>query len=117
MLYLALGIVLMSCADALFTLNILAAGGHELNAVMRSLLRRDVQHFLWVKIGLTGFSVVLLAVAARRHVLGGIPVLRLMQVFCAGYAGLMIYELYLLGWEATAVGVETLDSLSVWVAG
>ena len=38
-LYLALSIVLMSCADALFTLNILTAGGSEVNAVMAALLK------------------------------------------------------------------------------
>jgi hypothetical protein len=117
LLYLALGIVLMSCADALFTLNLLAAGGHELNAFMRALLMSDVEHFLWAKISITGLSVIPLVVAARRRILGRWPVVRLLQVFCAGYAALIIYELYLLGWQATSVGAETVDTLRLWVPG
>lgn len=116
-LYLALGIMLMSCADALFTLNLLAAGGEELNVIMRALLASDVQHFLWAKIGMTGFSVVPLVVAARRQVLGWLPVERVLQFFCGGYALLIVYEIYLLGWLATRTGTETFEQLMLWVAG
>jgi hypothetical protein len=94
-LYLVLGIVLMSCADALFTLNLLALGAEEANVFMEALIGRDVSTFLRVKIGMTAVSVVLLAVAAKRHFLGMVPVLRLLQLFCAGYATLIVYELYL----------------------
>jgi hypothetical protein len=116
-LYLALGIVLMSCADALFTLNLLAAGGQELNVVMRMLLASDVEHFLWAKIGVTGLSVIPLVIAARRHVLGWLRVERFLQFFCAGYAALMVYEIYLLGWHATDLAAESVDTLLLWVAG
>lgn len=94
-LYLVLGIVLMSCADALFTLNLLALGAEEANVFMDVLIGRDVDTFLRVKIGMTAISVILLALAARRHFLSLVPVMRLLQLFCAGYATLIIYELYL----------------------
>jgi hypothetical protein len=95
-LYLVLGIVLMSCADALFTLNLLAAGGEELNAAMRVLIVTDTRHFLWVKIGMTGACAVLLALAARRRFFGKIRIIRFLQLFCAAYAALIVYELWLL---------------------
>ena len=86
----------MSCLDALFTLNLLAVGGEEINIVMKPLVTQDVQSFLAVKIGVTGFSVVILTAAAHYHIVPGLPVLRLLQAICAGYATLMCYEIYLL---------------------
>ncbi len=94
-LYLVLAIVLMCCADALFTLNLLAAGAEEMNVLMGALITHDVQHFLVLKIGVTCLSVVLLGVAARRQFLGLIPVYRVLQLFCAGYAVLIAWELWL----------------------
>jgi hypothetical protein len=94
-LYLVLAIVLMCCADALFTLNLMAIGAEEVNALMGTLIARDVEGFLAVKIGVTGISVVLLAFAARRQFLVVIPVFRVLQLFCAGYFVLILWELWL----------------------
>jgi hypothetical protein len=94
-LYLALAIVLMCCADALFTLNLLAIGAEEMNALMAALISHDVERFLQLKIGVTGASVILLGVAARRQFLGIIPVFRVLQLFCAGYAALILWEMWL----------------------
>ena len=94
-LYLVLAIVLMCCADALFTLNLMTLGAEEMNVLMGTLIAHDVQRFLVLKIGVTSASVVLLGVAARRQVLGVIPVFRVLQLFCAGYAGLILWELWL----------------------
>ncbi len=94
-LYLALAIVLMCCADALFTLNLLAIGAEEMNVLMDALITHDVERFLALKIGVTGASVVLLCIAARRQFLGVIPVFRVLQFFCAGYAALIVWELWL----------------------
>jgi hypothetical protein len=102
-LYLAITILLMSCADALFTLNLLAVGGEEVNAIMRSLINEDIETFLFAKIGLTGVSVVMLVTAAHREVLGRFSVRSVLKFICLGYAALLCYELYLLGWEATGV--------------
>lgn len=116
-LYLALAIMLMSCLDALFTLNLLTVGGEELNAIMRALLGRGSHWFLWVKLGLTATSLVVLATVARRMLLGRLPVLGFIWVFAAAYAALIGWEIYLLGWHATGVGEATLDHLARWVAG
>ena len=95
-LYLVLAIVLMCCADALFTLNLMAVGAEEMNALMGALIAQDVEHFLIVKIGVTCISVVLLAFAARRQFLVVIPVFRVLQLFCAGYFALLLWELWLI---------------------
>lgn len=116
-LYMALAIVLMSCADALFTLNLLAAGGEELNVIMQALLGQGTRWFLWAKIGLTGLSIVVLVTVARRLLLGRVPVLWLIQLFFVGYVMLIAWEIYLLGWHATSAGDEAVDFLGRWVAG
>ncbi len=94
-LYLVLAILLMCCADALFTLNLMAIGAQEMNALMGALIAQDVERFLVVKIGVTSISVVLLALAARRQFLVVIPVFRVLQLFCAGYIVLIVWELWL----------------------
>lgn len=116
-LYLALSILLLSCADALFTLNLLAAGGEEVNGVMRALLGQGPRWFLWSKIGLTGLSIVVLVIGARRLLLGRLPVLWLLRAFFLGYAVLVAWEIYLLGWQVTAVGNDAIDGLARWAAG
>lgn len=95
-LYLALAIVLMSCTDALLTLNILAVGGEEINGFMAWLIAADPGWFLAVKIAATGLGVSLLAVAVNRHLLGLVPVIRILQTCCVAYAMLLAWELYLL---------------------
>jgi len=95
-LYLALAILLMSCLDALLTLNILTVGGRELNGLMDWLIRSNVFWFLAVKIGLTGLAISLLAVAVNRHLLGVLPVIHILQLICLGYGLLMVWEGYLL---------------------
>ena len=102
-LYLALSIVLMCCADALFTLNLMAIGAEEVNALMDNLIAHDVERFLAIKIGVTGGSVILLGVAARRRFLGIIPVYRVLQLFCAGYVVLLLWELWLFAVYATGL--------------
>lgn len=95
LLYLTLAILLMSCADALLTLNLLAAGAEELNIIMRFLLGKGPRWFLWIKIGLTACSIIVLAAAARHRILGRIPVIWLIKLCFAGYVLLICWELYL----------------------
>jgi hypothetical protein len=116
-LYLALAIVLMSCADALFTLNLLAAGGEELNGVMRFLLDHDTRAFLWTKIALTGLGIVVLATASRRRLVGRLPVMWCLRLLFVAYLALIAWEIYLLGWHATSAGDGAVESLRRWAAG
>lgn len=95
MLYLALAILLLSCTDALFTLNLLVLGAEELNVFMQAMLDRSVPTFIGVKIGLTAVSVVVLVVVAQRRFMGWFRVVRVLQGICVGYVALIAYELYL----------------------
>ena len=94
-LYLALGVLLLSCTDALFTLNLINIGATEANVFMASMLADGVDHFVVSKIWITSLSVVILVIAARRTFLGPLNVEHLLQFFCALYILLIGYELYM----------------------
>ena len=79
-MYVALAIVLLSCVDALFTLNLLTIGAIEANLFMDDLLSIGVEPFLWTKISLTVVSVVALVFAAKRHFMGWFRVLRVLHL-------------------------------------
>lgn len=96
-LYLALAVLLLSCTDALFTLNLLKLGANEANALMNSMLAHGVDAFLAVKIGMTAFSIVVLVAAARRKFFGLFRVVRLLQLICLGYLVLIGYEIWMFG--------------------
>jgi len=95
LLYVALAIVLLSCTDALFTLNLLNIGAYEANPLMNGMLQISVDRFLRVKIGLTAVSVVVLVFAAQSQFLGRFRVVNLLYMACFIYAALILYELFL----------------------
>ena len=95
-LYLALGVLLLSCTDALFTLNLLSAGATEGNTFMASMLDDSVDNFLAVKIGITSLSLIVLVAAARRKFFRSFSVEHLLQVLCVGYFLVICYEVFLL---------------------
>ena len=94
-LYLALAIFLLSCVDALFTLNLLNAGATEANIIMAKMLEHSVDKFIAVKIILTATSLLVMVLAARRKFVGAISVEHLLQLFCCAYLLVILYELYL----------------------
>ena len=94
-LYYALGVLLLSCVDALFTLNLLNHGADEANILMASALGRGIDWFLACKISLTGISLVFLAALSRRRFFGSYNVEHLLQVFFAAYLFVIAYEIYI----------------------
>lgn len=94
-LYLALGVFLLSCTDALFTLNLLHAGAAEANIVMASMLETSMDRFVIAKISITGFCLCVLVFAARRKVVRSFSVEHLLQTFFVGYLMLICYEIYM----------------------
>ena len=94
-LYVALGVLLLSCTDALFTLNLLNAGATEANAVMASILDQGVEKFVAVKIGITAISVVILVTTARRKFFSSFSVEHLLRGFFTLYIVVICYEVYL----------------------
>jgi hypothetical protein len=93
---LAIAIVVMSCMDAWFTLHLLSIGGEEVNWFMAVLLEKDVSTFLAIKYMVTGAGVIVLVALARFRLGGLLPVRRVLEALTAGYACLLIYEVYLL---------------------
>lgn len=95
LLYVALTIVLLSCTDALFTLNLLNIGAIEANLFMNEMITVGAEQFLWVKISTTNVSVLALVFVAQRRFMGWFRVIRLLQLICVGYIILIVYEIYL----------------------
>lgn len=95
LLFLAVGVVLLSCADAFLTLVLLDLGAVEVNVVMAHLIERDVALFAAVKIGLTAAGVVVLVVHFSFR-LFRLPVRTLLSLFLLGYLALLAHQLAML---------------------
>lgn len=109
-LYLALAVLLLSCTDALFTLNLLILGANEANSLMETVLAHGVDTFLAVKISMTAIAVVVLVAVARRKFMGLFRVVRLLQLICLGYMVLIAYEIWLF---SVVFGIGVADGLSL----
>jgi len=96
LLYLAIGILLLSAMDAALTLNLLALGGSEVNAVMDYFIDLDHYCFAAVKMTLTGLGVVLLVSHANWRLFGVLPVSGILGIVALGYLALIGYEIMLL---------------------
>jgi hypothetical protein len=94
-LYLTLGVLLLSCTDALFTLNLLPLGATEANFVMASILEQGIPGFVASKISLTAISLVLLVAVVRRKFYRSLSVEHLLKFFFVGYFLVICYEIYL----------------------
>lgn len=92
---LAMAIIVMSCMDGLFTLNLLSMGAEEVNYFMKVLIEEDARQFLTIKYLATASGVVFLVAYSRFRLAGVLPVRRILEVLCALYACLIIWELYL----------------------
>lgn len=96
MLYLTLGILLLSATDAVFTLNLLKVGAAEVNVFMSKLIEQDLYLFAWTKMLLTGLGASVLAFYGKRKVCRLVPGAHLLYGFLAAYALLVLYEAVLL---------------------
>jgi hypothetical protein len=96
--WLAVGmlIILLSAADALLTLRLLAAGASEGNPLMAGFLNGGAYGFSVVKMLLTAGGVVLLTLAARLRAFGRLPVAAVLYTVLVAYVALVGYELWLL---------------------
>ena len=92
----AIIILLLSVADALLTLTLVARGASEINPLMEPLVHGSGHGFALWKLGLTALGVVLLTLFARMRILGGIAVGSILYVVLCGYLVLVGYELWLL---------------------
>lgn len=93
---LALLLVALSIADAVFTLTLLSRGGTELNPIMATMLELGVGPFAASKMALTAIPAVLLAATANLRIFGRVRVRSILGALVGLYAGLICYELLLL---------------------
>jgi hypothetical protein len=96
LLPLAMGIALLSMADAFLTTQLLMRGADEVNPVMAALLYKGVAAFTAVKMGLTSLSILFLVVLSRYRFMRLIKVEVFMYIVLIGYLALISYEIYLL---------------------
>jgi hypothetical protein len=95
--WLAVGltILLLSCADAVLTLTLIAHGANEVNPFMAPLVEGSGPAFAIWKMGLTGMGVFVLTMLARLRAFGG-SVGVILYIVLAAYVILVAYELFLL---------------------
>lgn len=91
----AMMVLLLSFADAILTLTLIAHGASEINPLMDPLVRGSGHGFAFWKIGLTALGVVVLTLLARLRIWGR-TVGTVLYITLAGYVVLVIYELFLL---------------------
>jgi hypothetical protein len=91
----AIGILLLCCADAFLTLTLIRHGATEVNPLMAPLVAGSGHAFAFWKMGLTSLCVVLLTVLARLRVFGR-TVGVILYIALAAYVILVSYELFLL---------------------
>lgn len=95
--FLATGIMLMSCVDAFFTLQLLDRGAVEVNPVMAAVIGQSTSTFAVTKMLLTSIAILMLVFLANATLLNRIRAGQLLTFFFGCYAVLVCYELvYLL---------------------
>ena len=96
LLAVAIGILLLSAADAFLTVTLLVNGAEEMNPVMGVLLYRSVAMFTVLKMGMTGVGTVLMVFLSRYRFMRLVPVELVLYAVLAAYVGLIGYEIWML---------------------
>lgn len=91
--FLATGTMLLSCADAFLTLQLLDRGMIEVNPFMRAVLSQGTMLFTSTKLAMTGFGIFVLVFLAKARFLNRFRTGILLTVFFCCYASLVCYEL------------------------
>jgi hypothetical protein len=94
--FLATGIMLMSCADAFFTLALLERGAYEANPFMSAVMELSTTTFAVAKMTLTGFGILALVFLARMRFLNRVRTGVFLTCFFSCYATLICYEFLML---------------------
>jgi hypothetical protein len=96
LLAVAMGILLLSVADAFMTLTLLSGGADEVNPVMAAVVYNSAALFAALKMAMTGLGVMLMVYLARYRFMRVLRVEFVLYAILAGYAGLLGYEFWLL---------------------
>jgi len=90
--FLATGIMLMSCLDAFFTLQLLDRGAIEINPVMAAVIGHSALRFAISKMVLTGFGILALVFLAKSRFFNRLRTGLILTFFFSIYAVLICYE-------------------------
>lgn len=90
--FLATGTMLLSCADAFFTLRLLERGFYEANPIMAAAIAEGVQFFAVWKMLLTGLGILSLVYLSRSRFLNRMRTGLFLTAFFSFYACLVCYE-------------------------
>jgi len=91
--FLSVGTMLLSCADAFLTLELLNKGMIEANPLMQHALNEGTAFFISVKLLLTALGIFVLVFVAKAHFLNRFRTGLFLTVFFSAYACLVCYEL------------------------
>ncbi len=91
--FLAVGTMLLSCADAFLTLELLSRGMVEANPVMASILGEGTAAFAATKMAMTGVGILMLVFMAKARFLDRIRTGLFLTIFFTGYCCLVCYEI------------------------
>ncbi len=95
--FLSTGIMLLSCMDAFFTLQLLDRGAIEINPVMAVMIGQGTLAFAATKMLLTGLGILILVFLSQTRLFNLMRTGLVLTVFFALYACLVCYEfIYLL---------------------
>jgi len=94
--FFAVGLMILSVMDAIFTLTLIANGGSEVNPFMNWLLQIDTVVFVSAKMFLTGIAAVLLVAMSNVLVFKRFRARSILAGALGLYCGLIVYELGLL---------------------
>lgn len=95
--FLSTGIMLLSCMDAFFTLQLLDRGAIEINPVMAVMIGQGTLAFAATKMLLTGLGILVLVFLSQTRLFNLMRTGLVLTVFFALYACLVCYEfIYLL---------------------
>ena len=96
LLAVAIGILLLSVADALMTVRLLSAGADEVNPIMAAVVYRSAAVFAIVKMTLTGLGVMVMVMLARYRFMRMVRVDVVMYAVLVAYSALLTYEFWML---------------------
>ena len=91
--FLSTGTMLLSCADAFLTLQLLDRGMIEANPVMNAIMAQGTATFTSVKMAMTAFGIFVLVFLAKARFLNRLRTGLFLTTFFTVYACLVCYEL------------------------
>jgi len=91
--FLATGTMLLSCADAFLTLQLIDLGMVEANPFMRSVMAQSTVLFTSTKLAMTGVGILMLVFMAKARFLNRFRTGLFLTIFFIFYACLVCYEL------------------------